>query len=83
MAVDAYADVPSPYGAINLVGNVREWVDLRVDREVLPGDDEMGIAKGGEWRSSADQVMGSDFDGTLAVSRSSQGHGFRCATSLR
>lgn len=83
VAVDAYADVPSPYGAINMVGNVREWVDLRVDRGALPDDEEMGIAKGGEWRSSADQVMNSDFDGTLAVSRSSQGHGFRCAATPR
>ncbi len=80
--VHAYGDVPSPYGAINLVGNVREWLDLRIDREVLPPEDEMGIAKGGDWRSSFDQVMNSDRDGTLAVSRSSRGHGFRCILEL-
>lgn len=80
--VDRYADVESPYGAINMVGNVREWVDLRIDREVLPGDDEMGVAKGGDWRASFDQVMNPDRDGTLSVSRSSQGHGVRCALDL-
>ena len=82
VAVDAYADNPGPYGALNMVGNVREWLDLRVDREVLPDEDEIGIAKGGDWRASFDQVMNTDRDGTLAVSRSSRGHGFRCVLDL-
>lgn len=82
LPVDAYADVPSPYGALNLIGNVREWVDVRVDRAVLPADDEMGITKGGDWRSSFDQAAADARDGTLSVSRSSRGHGVRCALDL-
>lgn len=82
LPVDSYADNPGPYGALNMVGNVREWLDLRIDRETLPAEDEIGVAKGGDWRASFDQVMNPDRDGTLAVSRSSQGHGFRCVSEL-
>ncbi len=80
--VDAYGDNPGPYGALNMVGNVREWLDLRVDREVLPDEDETAVAKGGDWRSSFDQVMNPDRDGTLSVSRAARSTGFRCALDL-
>lgn len=82
VAVDAYADNPGPYGALNMVGNVREWLDLRVDRDVLPDEDEVAVAKGGDWRSSSDQVMNPDRDGTLSVSRAARSTGFRCALDL-
>ncbi|MGI5986288.1 MAG: SUMF1/EgtB/PvdO family nonheme iron enzyme, partial [Oscillospiraceae bacterium] len=48
-AVDDYADVYSPYGAINLAGNVWEWV--------LSDYGSYKGRRGGSWGSGVEQIQ--------------------------
>ena len=77
----AYSDAPSAYGAINLAGNVKEWVDFRDDRTMEP-EGRYGVSKGASYREGVDH-MDAFIDNTqLGPDRTSGGHGFRCALSL-
>jgi formylglycine-generating enzyme required for sulfatase activity len=61
--------VPSPYGAIQLIGNVKEWVST-----------ELGPAtKGGSFRESDAFLAAFSRDDRLDPELSSDAHGFRCA----
>jgi formylglycine-generating enzyme required for sulfatase activity len=80
--VDTYDAVPSPYGAINLAGNVNEWVDYRADREEPPPEDEYGLSKGGHWSDGIDAVQATARDSGLGPDRTSAHNGFRCALYL-
>jgi formylglycine-generating enzyme required for sulfatase activity len=77
--VEAYGDVASPYGAINLVGNVKEWVEFRADTSQPPPDGQKAIAKGGAWFEGDVLILPELRDSLLGPGVSSQGHGFRCA----
>lgn len=77
--VEAYAEVPSPYGAINLVGNVKEWVEFREDTSQPPPEGKKAYAKGGAWFEGEVLVLPELRDSLLGPGVSSQGHGFRCA----
>ncbi len=77
--VDSYSEVPSPYGAINLVGNVKEWVEFRDDTSQPPPEGKAAYAKGGAWFEGDVLILPELRDSTLGPGLSSQGHGFRCA----
>ena len=79
--VDAYGDVPSPYGAIQLAGNVKEWVDHREDPSQPPDPNGFALSKGGSWREGQGQLLSAGGDGLLGPDITSQGHGFRCAAA--
>ncbi len=71
--------VPSPYGTINMSGNVEEWVEFRMDQDVLPQDADFAPARGGHWQDPPINVRGASVDGLLGAGRSSAGRGIRCA----
>lgn len=77
--VESYSEVPSPYGAINLVGNVKEWVEFREDTTLPPPEDARAYAKGGAWFEGEVLILPELRDATLSPDISTQGHGFRCA----
>ena len=77
----AYPDAPSAYGALNLAGNVKEWVDFREDRE-MPPEGRYGVSKGASYRDGFDQMAAFVDNTQLGPDRTSSGHGFRCALQL-
>ena len=77
--VDSYADWPSPYGALNMIGNVCEWIDHRDDPSRPPPEGVPGRCKGGTWRQSEFWIYAFSVDSTLAPGITEEGRGFRCA----
>lgn len=67
----AYADAPSPYGAIQLAGNVKEWVEA----------DGRARTKGGSFRDGDAWITAAAHDDRIGADRSSDAHGFRCAAT--
>ncbi len=89
--VESYADVPSSYGALNMAGNVWEWVADQYAPDYYanspeknpqgPAQGEGNVRRGGGWRS-----LTRDLRFTVRASGSGQHYfdgqmGFRCATS--
>ena len=88
MPVGRYADGASPYGALDMAGNVWEWTGSLYDD--YPWDSEDGrqdlnasgsrVLRGGSWGSSGGYVRSADRD-WYAPSYSDEYLGFRCASS--
>jgi formylglycine-generating enzyme required for sulfatase activity/N-acetylneuraminic acid mutarotase len=88
--VGSYADGTSPYGVMDIAGNVWEWTyDWYHDNyyETSPDDDPRGpltgtlrVSRGGSWRSSASEVR-SAYRNPVVPTTSSNRIGFRCVRS--
>jgi formylglycine-generating enzyme required for sulfatase activity len=74
--VKKYQEGRSPYGCLNMTGNVREWTDSWYDKK-----EESRVVRGGEWFSSryfaSCACRHMDFPGT-----GNYFTGFRCARTL-
>jgi formylglycine-generating enzyme required for sulfatase activity len=84
----SYPAAASPYGALDMAGNVREWVsslyrsypyDSEDGREDLEAEDSR-ILRGGSWHSSAREARSSDRM-RVGPAFTHSGYGFRCAGS--
>lgn len=75
----SYPAGDSPYGLHDAAGNLKEWVEHRVDLERVPAEDEPGTTRGGDYHEGDWLLQVSASDRSLGVGYSSQGHGVRCA----
>ncbi|GEM_PF-3405967 len=73
-----YAKWASPWGTVQMAGNLREWIDYRKDRTKPPDENGYGISKGGDYREGKAGVAIIVSYGLLGPGVSSDGHGFRC-----
>lgn len=88
--VGTFADGASPYGLLDMSGNVREWVndfyDFRgyyrypTENPTGPATGETHVMRGGSWLDSADRVRVEARESGVPDSRSDV-VGFRCAMS--
>jgi formylglycine-generating enzyme required for sulfatase activity len=93
--VGKYTISASPYGALDMAGNVWQWVADWYDAndyyyETLgqntinpqgPPNAQNRVIRGGAWFNVADEFVRSAYRGTLNPLSSSNGIGFRCASS--
>jgi formylglycine-generating enzyme required for sulfatase activity len=88
--VDAFGSGASPYGILNLAGNVWEWVSDEYnasyqanspasDPSAQPGSDRR-VARGGSWQDPGWATLAS-FRFSFPASQSGSAIGFRCARS--
>lgn len=85
-AVGSYPNNASPYGALDLAGNVTEWVADWYDiypggnASASPGDfgNKFRVLRGGAWNDTASGVR-STYRNGLIVSNANSRLGFRCA----
>ena len=66
----------SPYGLMDMMGNVWEWTESKESNDSGP---EQKI-RGGSWRTS-NNLIGLDLSGKMQKTESSMDVGFRCASS--
>jgi formylglycine-generating enzyme required for sulfatase activity len=89
---DGYASGASPYGAINMAGNVSEWVNDWYSEAIYaqpqvsnPTGPETGterVLRGGAWNLNPNFLRTSNRDHQSPVTRSNS-IGFRCAMSVQ
>ena len=79
VAVNLYEAHTSPCGAVQMAGNVREWIDHRKDRSKLPEDAGYATSKGGDFREGKGGVAIVGSYGLVGPGVASDGQGFRCA----
>ena len=78
--VGNYVTGVSPYGLFDGLGNVKEWIDIREDRSVLPQDGDKAQSRGGAYNEGEWLMTTLAYDGQLGPQITSQGHGFRCVS---
>ena len=92
VAVGSYVDGASPYGALDMAGNVREWVADEFDRRYYhdsPSENPAGptltgsrfVVRGGSWQATANSARSACRYPLRADHRDFPSNGFRCATS--
>ncbi len=75
-AVSAYRNGKSTAGALNMLGNVWEWVSNPLDTE----NDEIGVIRGGGWNSYED-ALSTALRYAVMPDYTAPNLGFRCAAS--
>ena len=65
-----------------MAGNVKEWVDFRIDRTILPTEAESGLTRGGGWQDGDDSLISYMGDTRIGPGVTSRDHGFRCVSDL-
>ena len=76
--VTAYSSVGSPWGTVQMSGNVREWIDHRNDRGKPPDPKVPGVSKGGDFRQGKGGVSTVARYRLLGPDVASDSQGFRC-----
>jgi len=77
--VGSYPAGVSPHGLHDAAGNVKEWVEHRLDLEHMPEEHEVGVTRGGDYHEGDFMLHAAAADRSLGVGFGSQGHGVRCA----
>jgi serine/threonine-protein kinase len=91
-AVGSYIDGASPYGALDMAGNVREWVADEFDNRYYhdsPSENPSGptftgtrrVIRGGSWQATANSTRSACRYPLRADHRDFPSNGFRCAAS--
>jgi len=62
-----------------MVGNVKEWVEIRQDPSQPVDPSAYGLSKGGGFRDGEWMASAWSSDGMLGVEVTSQANGIRCA----
>jgi len=83
VAVGSYPTGASPYGVLDMSGNVKEWIEFREDPTQPPPEGQFAVSRGGSYSVGEWMVTAYAGDGTLGPDISSQGHGFRCAMDAK
>ncbi|MCA9544239.1 MAG: SUMF1/EgtB/PvdO family nonheme iron enzyme [Myxococcales bacterium] len=83
MPPGSYPQALTTSGALDMAGNVEEWVDIREDPAQVPGDDEYGVTRGGAYTEAPEALVSWARDNLLGHGRSTAGHGFRCVMAAR
>jgi formylglycine-generating enzyme required for sulfatase activity len=77
--VGSYPLGASPHGALDMSGNVKEWIEFRDDTSQPPPAGSYAVSRGGSYSEGEWMVAAYAGDGTLGPDITSQGHGMRCA----
>ena len=77
--VGSYPSGASPYGLLDMVGNVKEWIEYRTDLSEPPDESEVGVSRGGAF-SEGDFMVTTYFGyAMLGPGITNNTLGFRCA----
>ncbi len=77
--IGSFSNGASPYGALDMAGNVKEWVEFRADPSVPPAEGVYAESRGGSFAEGAGYVSTFAADRLLGTAVSSAQSGFRCA----
>lgn len=78
-----FADSPSPFGLVDLSGNVWEWcmTDYRTGKNEMNMRSEMRVIRGGAWNLESPDFFRADFRSWLDPQLADNSFGFRICRS--
>lgn len=80
--VGSYPLGASPYGALDMTGNVKEWLEYREDVTKSPDKEGYAMSRGGAYKDGDWMVNTYVSDQLLGPGVTTQGHGIRCAADV-